>query len=157
MRIEIEPLTATRFAPFGTVVEQDGRTPLRRFDMVIEHGGAAHTPGLALFSPEAPVTLPLEIRQLESHPHSAQTFLPLLGDVGVVFVCESGPDGAPLPETGRAFRASGRQGVCYRRGVWHHRVSPLEAPSQFAVIMHHAPEGEDTLLRDLPTPVLILG
>lgn len=157
IRIEIEPLTAPRFAPFGTVVEQDFQTPLQRFDMVHEHGGAAYIPGLALFTPAAPVTLPLEIRQLEIHPHSAQTFLPLLGGASVVFVCESGPDGAPLPETGRAFRATGRQGVCYRRGVWHHRLSPLEVRSQFAVIMHHAPEGEDTILQDLSDPVLIVS
>lgn len=153
----MEPLTPLRFAPFGTVVEQDGQAPLQRFDMVHEHGGAARTPGLALFTPAAVVTFPLEIRQLEIHAHSAQAFLPLSGAPSLVFVCESGPDGAPLPETGRAFRATGRQGVCYRRGVWHHRLSPLEPASQFAVIMTHAPEGEDTVLHDLTKAVLIVG
>lgn len=157
MRLEIEPLTAARFAPFGTVIEQDGSAPLQRFDLVHAHGGRAETPGFALFTVAAAVSLPLEIRQLEIHPHSAQTFLPLVGGTSLVFVCEGGPDGAPRPETGRVFRATGRQGVCYHRGVWHHRLSPLELPSQYAVIMTHAPEGEDTVLFDLPEAVLIAG
>lgn len=157
MRIEVEPLMSARFAPFGTIIEQDDAVPLQRFDMVHEHGGAARTPGFALFTVEAAVTLPFEIRQLEIHPHSAQTFLPLVGGSSLVFVCESGPDGAPRPETGRAFRAAGRQGVCYRRGIWHHRLSSLEAPSQYAVLMTHAAEGKDTVLHDLPESVLIVA
>jgi ureidoglycolate lyase len=153
MEIEIEPLTPARFAPFGSVIEPDGQTPLQRFDQVHAHGGAARVPGLALFTVEAAVALPCEIHQIERHPHSAQTFLPLLGGACLVFACESDADGAPRPETGRAFLASGRQGVCYARGVWHHRVTALEAPSRYAVIMTHAPAGEDTVLFDLPRPV----
>ena len=101
--------------------------------------------------------LPLQILQVEMHPHSAQTFLPLLGGASLIFVCESDAEGAPRPETGRAFRATGRQGICYRRGVWHHRLSPLETPSQYGVIMTHAAESEDTVILDLPEPVVVLG
>jgi len=157
MRIKVEPLTVARFATFGTIIEQDGSAPLQRFDMVHEHGGAARTPGFALTTIETAVMLPLQIHQVEKHPHSAQTFLPLVGGTSLVFVCESDPKGDPRLGTGRAFRATGRQGVCYRRGVWHHRLSPLEAPSQYGVIMTHAAEDEDTVIYELPEPVLIVS
>jgi ureidoglycolate lyase len=157
MRISVEPLAVASFALFGTIIEQDSSAPLQRFDMVHEHGGAARTPGFALITIETPVILPLQIQKVEMHPHSAQTFLPLLGGASLVFACESGPDGEPRLETARAFRATGRQGVCYRRGVWHHRLSPLETPSQYGVIMTHAAEGEDTVIYELPEPVLIVG
>lgn len=95
MRIRVEPLTVARFATFGTIIEQDCSAPLQRFDMVHEHGGAARTPGFALITIETAVMLPLQIHQVEMHPHSAQTFLPLLGGTSLVFVCESDPKGKP--------------------------------------------------------------
>ncbi|MBR3379327.1 MAG: RNA methyltransferase, partial [Bacillus sp. (in: Bacteria)] len=65
------------------------------------------------------------IKQLEAHPFSAQTFLPLDMAPSLIVVCDwngtEGPDVATL----KAFIAQPNQIVTYHRGVLHHRITPL--------------------------------
>lgn len=154
MRIVVEPLTEAGFAGFGTILVHAGTAPLQRFEAVQEHGAGAAAPGLSLIAAGA-AALPVVMATLERHPHSAQTFLALDGSPSLVFVCGSGPDGGPRPETGRAFVAAAGQGVCYARGVWHHRLTALGAAGRFVMVMHHAADGRDTEKAALDRPVTV--
>ncbi len=50
------------------------------------------------------------------------------------------PGEAPRPEDIRAFLSNGRQGVNYRRGVWHHPLLVLGEAADFVVIDGHEQE-----------------
>jgi ureidoglycolate lyase len=140
------PLTAQAFAPFGDVIETEGR-PSRwinegtsqRFDDlarvdVLEGGGR---PLISIFR-ASPRPLPFEVRSLERHPLASQSFYPLDGRPFLVIVADSGS--APISQRIRAFMSSGRQGVNYRRNTWHHSLIALEQTSNFLVVDRGGPE-----------------
>jgi ureidoglycolate lyase len=145
-----EPLTAAAFAPFGDVIEIAGR-PSRsinegtceRFDDlaevdVLEQSGK---PLISIFQSQAR-TLPLPVRILERHPLSSQAIIPLDGLPFLVIVAASaGAPGADVPPASaiRAFRASGAQGVNYRRNTWHHALIALQRTCHFLVVDRGGP------------------
>src|SRR3546814_10405738 len=65
---------------------------------------------------------------LERHPLGSQAFMPLTPHPYLVVVGSS-PDAMP-----RAFLAQPGQGINLHRGVWHHPLLALEAPSEFLVL-----------------------
>ncbi len=69
---------------------------------------------------------------LERHPLSSQAFVPLSAARFLLVV--AAPGESVLPGGIRAFVSDGRQGVNYRRGVWHHPVLALDAETDFLVI-----------------------
>jgi ureidoglycolate lyase len=138
--LAIEPLTREGFAPFGDVIESEGRphhpinagTAQRCDDLakvdVAESGGRAQ---ISLCRAE-PVALPLRLRLMERHPLASQAFIPLSATPFLIVV-------APPTETLdlaaiRAFRSNGRQGINYRRGTWHHPLLALERVSDFVIV-----------------------
>ena len=140
-----EPLTATGFAPFGEVIEIEGRASrwinhgtcerfddLARLDVCADGG----RPAISIFR-AAPRTLPLALRTLERHPLSSQAFYPLQPLPFLVVVAEPGP--GPLRARVRAFLSSGRQGVNFRRNTWHHELLALDQTSLFLVIDRGGP------------------
>ena len=76
--------------------------------------------------------LPLEVKLLERHEFSSQTFVPL--DVGrwLVVVCPHAPLGGPEVAHGRALIAGPDQGISYRMNTWHHGFTVLDWPGRFA-------------------------
>jgi len=129
--LPIEPLTRASFAPFGSVIETEGAESfaINQGTTMRFHALAAVDPGpdrqviLSIFR-GMPRPRPIRISMLERHPLASQAFVPLSADDWLVVVAER-PDTAAL----RCFRASGRQGVNYATGVWHHPLLVL-APSQ---------------------------
>lgn len=133
-----EPLTAEAFAPFGSVIEASDRATRLdinqghavRYDRladvdVADKGGIG---AISLFRAR-----PLEelvLRSFERHPLGSQTFMPLSGRPYLVAVA---PAGAFDPAGIRVFRAEARQGVHYRKGIWHHFLLVLEE-SDFLVV-----------------------
>lgn len=144
-RLAIEPLTKAAFAPFGDVIETDGAITRiinegfahRRHDLacidVTEGEGRAC---LSIFEATRR-TYPLLIDMVERHPLASQAFYPLSPDDWLVVVAEGGE--APDPRTLRCFRASGRQGVNYARGVWHFPVLTLAPSQRFLVVDREGP------------------
>jgi ureidoglycolate lyase len=140
------PLTAQAFAPFGEVIETQGRTwrwinegTSQRFDDlavvdVLEAGGR---PLISIFR-ASPQPLPFEVRSLERHPLSSQSFYPLDARPFLVIVAEAGS--TPIVERVRAFVSSGQQGVNYRRNTWHHALIALTQTSNFLVIDRGGPQ-----------------
>lgn len=128
--LAVEPLTAAAFEPFGQVVEAAGRaetvnagTAQQFADLaVLDFAAGDGRPRVSIYRAEAR-RLPLPIAMLERHPHGSQLFMPLSGGPFVVVVAP--PAAAPDAGAVRAFMATGRQGVNYRRGTWHHPLIAL--------------------------------
>lgn len=137
------PLTKTAFAPFGDVIEFDGRVPLsinqgfaERFSDVANidaaaDGGAA---SVSLFS-AMPRPQPIAIKLMERHPLGSQVFYPLQDESWLLLVCEN----PHSPASYRAFKATGQQGVNYARGVWHHPLLVMNPNSRFIVVDRKGP------------------
>lgn len=141
--LQPQPLTAAAFAPYGWVLQADGRAmrPVndgssQRVDDLGElalhaEGGA---PCLAIFRAQA--RHPAGPWQtLERHRLGTQSFIPLGGARYVVLVALG--DAAPDPATLAAFVASGQQGITLRAGTWHHGLLALDA-GDFVVIERQA-------------------
>jgi len=141
-----EPLTAEAFAPFGQVIEiRAGATP-----RVINEGTAERFEGLADLQGEGvpftlavmraqPRPLPFTLRLLERHRQASQAFVPWSG--GAYLVVVAPPGDKPSVEAIRCFQATGRQGVNYRPGTWHHPLLALDTVSEFLVADQAGPAG----------------
>lgn len=145
LRLRARPLTATAFAEFGDVIDSAGHTPLLINDGMTERyhalarvdtGGSEGHALVNLFHAQ-PYTLPMRLTHMERHPLGSQAFMPLDAQPFVVVVAPIGEH--VQPEDLRAFITDGRQGVNYRRGVWHHSLIALHTPARFIVIDRGGP------------------
>jgi ureidoglycolate lyase len=153
--IVAEPLTAESFKPFGGVVEGPAVA-----------GRVYITDTLANARPHAPVCLsvatveprkdlPLEVKVLERHEHSSQTFIPLSVSRYLVLATLDAPGGGPDVQRLRAFIARAGQGVTYAKGTWHHPVTVLDAPASFAVLMWRDGTSGDEEFVPVTAPITI--
>ena len=144
LRLRALPLTAEAFAEFGDVIDSTGHTPLlindgmtERFHALarVETGAEGHA--LINLFHARPYVLPLRLSSMERHPLGSQAFMPLDAQPFIVVVAPVGEQvrAADL----RAFVTDGRQGVNYRRGVWHHSLIALDAPARFLVVDRGGP------------------
>jgi len=145
LMVPLATLTREAFAPFGDVIQVEGSFHYtinsgyaeRYHDLatvdVLEQGGRAL---ISIFR-ATPRALPLRIEIMERHPLSSQAFVPLTGIPFLVVV--AAPGNAPTAGSLRAFITDGRQGVNYRRGVWHHALLALESPCDFLVVDRGGP------------------
>ena len=132
------PLTKSAFFPFGDVIEAEGTTLThinqgfgRRYNdladvQIATEGGSTNVSVIVGSVRPHPVA----IQVMERHPLGSQIFYPLQERPWLVVVCTDPKD----PETFRSFHATGRQGVNYARGVWHHPLLVRENDSRFLVI-----------------------
>ncbi len=134
VRLHPQPLSAAAFAPFGDVIEarpacDPGAFPING-GMVTRHHDLAAVElegGRALINlfEAKPYACPLEIAMLERHPLGSQAFISLSEQPFVIVVAPAGDELDPASL--RAFITNGRQGVNYRRGVWHHMLLAVGA------------------------------
>ena len=133
--IVAEPLTAEAFKPFGAVLEGSS-VPGRVFLSDTLANGRPQAPVcLSVATVEPKKDLPLQVKVLERHEHSSQTFIPLSVSRYLVLATLDAPGGGPDLTRLRAFVARGGQGVTYAMGTWHHPVTVLDAPASFVVLM----------------------
>jgi ureidoglycolate lyase len=135
-------LSAERFRNFGNVIEA-APTPhaamnelrFERFDDLVELDIDTRPDGRAAVSIarcRVPTKLPYRVEMVERHPLGSQAFIPLQRFVFIVVV---GPAGESVEAADlQAFITSGRQGINYRKGVWHMPLIALEAGHDFLVI-----------------------
>jgi ureidoglycolate lyase len=137
--IRIEPLTGDAFAPFGQVIETEGRQhfPInggmtdRYHDLArIELAGEDARPLLSIFRGR-PYALPLTLKLVERHPLGSQAFFPL---DGLPFLAIVAPDDNGTPGIPRAFLVAGRQGINIAMNTWHGVLTPLERECDFLVV-----------------------
>lgn len=143
--LTIEPLTAQAFAPFGEVIEAEGRDffminngSTRRYhrQAEVQTSGPDDAAIISIFRATA-LPMPLTIGMLERHPLGSQAFMPLRGQPFLIVVAPPGEQ--PYSSQVRAFLSDGRQGVNYGKGVWHHPVLCLAAEDDFLVIDRAGP------------------
>ncbi|MBT3358719.1 MAG: ureidoglycolate lyase [Rhodospirillales bacterium] len=165
MSLNWEPLSRENFANFGDVIEvgagtrvliNDGTT-VRHDDLanvdVAQDGGR---PVVSIFE-SSPFDFPLQITMLERHPKGSQAFIPLDDHPYFVVVAPRGE--SVSPEDMKIFLATGKQGVNYPKGIWHHPVIVMN-PMNFLVIdrseaetncdLFHFPKSGDPLVLERP-------
>jgi len=143
--LDVTPLTAKAFAPYGDVIEMAGadhfpinQGTTERFHDLAELdlnnvGGKAI---ISIFEGQ-PRAMPIKLEVMERHPLGSQAFYPLQ-DKDWLLVVSIGTN--PLdPANLKAFRASGQQGVNYATNVWHHPLLVLDADSRFLIIDRNGP------------------
>ena len=76
---------------------------------------------------------PFRLALLEKHPGSTQVFIPMNARRYLVAVALG--DEAPDLATLRVFSATGKQGISYRPGVWHHPLFNLDEEADFTCLV----------------------
>ena len=138
-KLEIRPLTQEAFAPFGTVIEANpasmryinGGTTERYHALAEAEAVGEDAKVIINLFRGSPRAFPYVVDMMERHPFGSQSFSPLDDRPWLVVVAEDvdGKPGRP-----QVFRAGGRQGVNYRRNVWHHPLIAVGAVSDFLVV-----------------------
>ncbi|ATF19411.1 ureidoglycolate lyase [Phaeobacter gallaeciensis] len=135
--VEIQPISAEGFAPFGDLVDCSGAP-----DKIINQGlcGRYHDraqldfstgrAGLSLFNAE-PRALPMPLLMVERHPEGSQAFIPM-SEAGFLVIVA--PDAGGVPGEPLAFETRPGQVINFHRGTWHGVLTPLTAPGLFAVV-----------------------
>jgi len=125
-KLAVIPLTQDVFAPYGDVVESEGRESYfinngmaERFHALarVETKGDESYPVISLVKSKK-FELPRKVDHVEHHPLGSQAFLPIDNTPFVVVVAKAGE--APTPDQLHAFVTNGRQGINYHAGTWHH-------------------------------------
>ena len=110
---------------------------------------------LSVATVEPKATFPMEVKVLERHEHSSQTFVPLHVSRYLVLATLDAPGGGPDLSRLRAFVARAGQGVTYAMGTWHHPVTVLDGPASFAVFMWRDGTPADEEFVPVTTPLTI--
>ena len=160
--MQIQPLTQAAFAPFGDVVEFEGRDFFQINNGMADRYHALADVDLEGEQSRATISLvasrqfdmPRQVDHLEYHPFGSQAFLPLDSSPFIVVVSPA----AAAPNLGelRAFVTNGKQGINYHLGTWHHVLLTPYAPMRFICvdragpgnncIDYHIPEAVQPLL-----------
>ncbi|KAA3509587.1 ureidoglycolate lyase [Agrobacterium rosae] len=148
-----QALTQKKFAPYGLVSGLTAAGSLL-IEGAFEATENAQRPMLQIVKITS-VHEPVVIKQLEAHPFSAQTFLPLDMAPSLIVVCDLSEAEVPDVATLKAFIALPDQIVTYHRGVLHHKITPLAPSSTFAMTMRQTGSGDDTMLYALAEPVSV--
>lgn len=134
--IRVRSLSADGFAAYGEVLAVPDEPGRVYFERALANGRVDARASLSLVR-KAPIdALPLQARVMERHEFSSQTFVPLGPARWLVVVAphlptEAGPDMAKA----EAFLVGPGQGVTYGANVWHHPLTVLDTPTDFAVFM----------------------
>jgi ureidoglycolate lyase len=135
--LPVEPLTRAAFAPYGDLIDEVGVEPellnagtARKYAALATIETVGGPAAISLFH-AAPRVLPIDLVEIERHPNGSQAFVPTAPTHFLVVV--AGGADRPRPDDLRAFLATGRQGIQFHRGVWHHALLALE-PCAFLVI-----------------------
>lgn len=133
-KLAVIPLTRDAFAPYGDVVESEGRESYfinngmaERFHALalVESKGTESYPVISLVKSKK-FDLPRKVDHVEHHPLGSQAFLPIDSTPFVVVVAIAGE--APTSDQLQAFITNGQQGINYRAGTWHHvLLTPYDA------------------------------
>lgn len=155
--IQLEPITAEAFAPFGQLMpsREPGQPRLDFIDELQNLRGAAKS--RLSVAAVMPKTLPITAVEMERHEFSSQAFIPYDCESFLVLVAPHGADDKPDVAGIRAFRVPGHVGINYAANVWHHPLTALDGPARFVVFTFWEGSATDEEFVPLPEPVTIEG
>jgi ureidoglycolate lyase len=93
---------------------------------------------------------PLRVEILERHPQTTQVIVPMNADRYVVLVGRRTTGADPDLASLRAFVATGREGVAYHPGTWHHPLLALEHETDFTSLVWEDESAGDCDLVTIP-------
>lgn len=125
VQIVARRLTVEGFADFGDVLALGSR-PLGTF----ESGETGEPMSVSLLSAAA-IVPPFVLSSLERHVSTRRTQLPTTTHK---FVVVAAVDVGGSPDEPRAFVTNGKQGVQFRRGVWHCMAAPIGQAREVCLI-----------------------
>ena len=140
-----KPLTSASFEPYGEVIDLGQGAPGTRDSFAAamdNHRSDARLNVSVSRAHETPV--PLQVRWMERHPHSGQTFVPIDLSRYLMLVAPSNNEGQPRMDRLEAYVARGDQGINYRAGVWHHPFTALDRSSECLVLRFDDGSDQDT-------------
>jgi len=143
--LQLKPLTAEAFEPFGDVIQMQGVVPehinngqtQKYADQALIDSSKGDGHSTVHLYRSQPATLPLLIKQLERHPLGSQAFMPLHQHPFPVIVAP--PGDKPDIRAIRGFISNGEQGINLRRGIWHHYQVSLGGVCDYLVIDRGGP------------------
>ncbi len=162
LHLQVETLTPSAFAPFGTVVE----IPSREADAggtgwnwwgettLLEADTRPNGVGFLQLQPR-----PLSFDWAERHLRSEETLVPLIEDC-LVYVGPpdhlDDPERLPALDQFHVFRIRQGQGAKLRKGVWHGVPLAIDKPATLMVLLLEGTGSSDNyLVRFTDRPVLI--
>ena len=138
--LPIKPLTQRGFAPYGDVIESEGRESFfinndmaERFHNLAKVEALGDDAGAIISLVHSKqFDMPRKVDHVENHPLGSQAFIPLDEAPFIVVVGKA----AEIPDVDglEAFVTNGRQGINYHPGTWHHvLLTPFE-PMRFICV-----------------------
>ena len=159
-KLDLEPLTAEAFAPFGTVMDigatekrmiNGGTTERFHALAMADTEGEGGRTILSLFRGQ-PRAFPYAVAMMERHPLGSQAFFPLTPRPWIAVVA---PDAGGKPGEPRAFLVPGDVGVQYAANAWHHPLIAVGQVSDF-LVMDREGDGINLEEASYEQPFLIL-
>lgn len=156
MHLTLKPLTANAILPFVSVPEASPQK-VTVIDAVFEQSDVPGAFAFSIIRSEPPPNNIAEIKFMERHPHSTQTFTPMQSGRWLIVVAPASADGSPDLDRVQAFVAGPHQSICIHRNVWHAPLTVLDRPSEFGMIMWKCDTGEDSDIKTLDQPIFIVA
>ena len=142
-KVLAQEVDANTFSPYGTLI--DVPSTYGRYDFSVELNNARlHAQPNLLLAHIPASAMPIEIKRMERHLHSSQTFFPLNVSRYLVVVSPSKDDNTPQIEHLEAFIVSGLQGINYNIGTWHYPLTALDRDASFAALVWEDGSSSDT-------------
>lgn len=156
--IKARLLTAEGFGDYGEILAVPDEPGRVYFEAALSNGRHDARPSLSMVRKSPIDALPLEARVMERHEFSSQTFV-ALGPARWLVVVAPHLANAAKPDVSRmeAFLAGPNQGVTFAANVWHHPLTALDAPAEFAVFMWRNGTASDEEFVDVAPVVVALG
>ncbi len=135
IRIRAQSLTQEAFEPFGEIVRHGGRSGRHFISTAVERTLPDEWARIWVnrIAPSEQKTV--RLTELERHPHSAQTFIPLDVSRWLAVVAPEAVRGGPDLQQLKAFAVPCGVGITYRINTWHHGTIVFDRPAQFVVFM----------------------
>lgn len=147
-KANVQMLTPETFAPFGIVLETEGREYggeaglYRWYERQAEVNGA-ETVSINLLTA---VQREYSFQKFEAHTRTTETVLPLTGGLLVAAIAP----GVVAPERVQAFYVPVGKGISWAAGVWHYAPFPIGGDATCAVIFRHGTGTDDVIFESLP-------
>jgi ureidoglycolate lyase len=155
LSVTAKPIDAAAFAPYGDVVVQP---PGARIDWTKALTNTRPNASISFATANVAMTrFPATLKMMERHPYSFQTFIPLDVSGYLVCVAPGGADDLPEMDKLRAFIVPAGIAITYHANAWHHPMTALDRPGQFAILMWMSGGDDDEEFVDLSAPVTVQG